>query len=127
MQQTTQTSLSANIDSNETITYAAPTTGAPVATPGTPTYTTQLSVVDSLGTTQTLNLNMTKNYPDAWTAQVTGAWCELSISSVGILFNPEGGIQAEGAVTSRYARSNHAGNLGHGWNHLSARRSLEIS
>ena len=101
LQQTTQTALSANIDSNETITYANPTTGAPTATPGTPTYTTQLSVVDSLGTTQTLNLNMTKNYPDAWTAQVTGGGANYPADATyGVLFNPQGAIQAEGVVSA---------------------------
>ena len=100
LQQTSKTSLSANVDSTEdpsTVYTAA--NGAPAANPVTPTYTTQLSVVDSLGTTQTLNLNMTKNYSDAWTAQVTGAGSNYPYT-IGVLFNPQGAIQAEGPVTA---------------------------
>ncbi len=100
LQQTSQISLSANVDSTEASdTVYATASGAPAADPATPTYTTQLSVVDSLGTTQTLNLNMTKNYSDAWTAQVTGAGSNYPYS-IGVLFNPQGGIQAEGPVSA---------------------------
>ena len=97
LQQTSEMDLSLNVNAAETATYAG-AGGVPTANPGTPDYTTQLSIVDSLGTTQTLNLNMTKNYPDAWTAQVTGGGTGYP-ANYGVLFNTNGQIQAIGTVS----------------------------
>jgi flagellar hook protein FlgE len=93
LQQTSNIDLSMNVDATQTSTYTA-ANGAPAANPGTPNYTTQVSVVDSLGTTQTMNVNMTQNYPDAWTGTITGP--NGYSSSFGALFNTDGNLQAIG-------------------------------
>ena len=100
LQQTSKVSLNMNVDSTQTSMYQN-ADGSPGATTGTPNYTTQLSVVDSLGTTQTLDVNMTQNYPNAWTMQITGAGANYPTNSTyGVLYNSSGDIQAIGQVTA---------------------------
>ena len=100
LQQTSKVSLNMNVDSTQTSMYQN-ADGSPGATTGTPNYTTQLSVVDSLGTTQTLDVNMTQNYPNAWTMQITGAGANYPTNSTyGVLYNTSGDIQAIGQVTA---------------------------
>ncbi len=99
LQQTSKMSLSMNVDSTEATTYQA-ANGAPApTTTGMPTSTTQLSVVDSLGTTQTVNINMTQNYPNAWSMQVSGAGPNYP-ANYGVLYNTSGDIQAIGPITT---------------------------
>jgi flagellar hook protein FlgE len=93
LQQTSKIDLSMNVDSTQTSDYI-PASGAPTANPGTPNYTTQVSVVDTLGTTQTMNVNMTQNYPDVWTGTITGP--NGYSYTFGALFSTDGDLQAIG-------------------------------
>jgi flagellar hook protein FlgE len=102
LQQTSNMSLSLNVDATETDVYG--TGGAPTST-ASPDFTRQLSVVDSLGTTQDLNLSMTQNYPNAWTATVSGDAGSNYPYTFGVLFDSSGNIQAAGAIVAGTASS----------------------
>ena len=99
LQQTSNIDLSLNSNAADASTTVA-ANGAPIATTGTPNYTTQLSVVDSLGTTQSISVNLTKNYPNAWTAQLTGGGAPNYPATIGILYSTSGQLQAEGPVVA---------------------------
>jgi flagellar hook protein FlgE len=102
LQQTSNMSLSLNVDATETDVHG--TGGAPTST-ASPDFTRQLSVVDSLGTTQDLNLSMTQNYPNAWTATVSGDAGSNYPYTFGVLFDSSGNIQAAGAIVAGTASS----------------------
>jgi flagellar hook protein FlgE len=96
LQQTGNITLDVNVDSTDV---------ASGGTPGvynssvTPNFSHQVSVIDSLGTSQSLTYSSTKNYPDAWTTTVTGGGSNYPYT-FGVLYSTSGNIQAAGAVTS---------------------------
>ena len=98
LQETKNLTVSLNVDSTDAGSGGTPGVYNSAVTPN---FSHQVSVVDSLGTSQSLTLNMTKNYPDAWTATVTGGGAGGSYPySFGVLFDTSGRIQASGAVVA---------------------------
>jgi flagellar hook protein FlgE len=99
LQQTANITFDVNTDATDT---------ASGGTPGvynssvTPNFTHQVSVIDSLGTSQSLTYSSTKNYPDAWTTTVSGGGSNYPYT-FGVLYSTSGTIQAAGAVTSSVA------------------------
>ena len=97
LQQTANISLDVNTDATDTASGGTPGVYNPAVTPN---FTHQVSVIDSLGTSQSLTYSSTKNYPDAWTTTVTGGGGSSYPYTFGVLYSTSGNIQAAGAVTS---------------------------